>query len=185
MPEAQLAQAIGRNGQNVRLASQLTGWELNVMTETQAVEKSEQETNNLLQMFVNNLEVDEEFAAVLVQEGFSTLEEVAYVPAHEMLQIEGMDQDLVDELRNRARDILLTRAIASEEHAEGEPSPDLLAMEGMDESLARVLATRGVTTMEELAELAVDDLTDIEEVDQERAASLIMTARAPWFAEQD
>jgi N utilization substance protein A len=169
----------------VRLASQLSGWELNVMTETQAVEKSEQETRNLQQLFMDSLEIDEELAAVLVQEGFSTLEEVAYVPSHEMLQIEGMDQELVEELRNRARDILLTRAIASEEHAEGEPSSDLLAMDGMDSALARTLATRGITTMEELAELAVDDLTDIDGVDQERAASLIMTARAPWFAEQD
>ncbi|CAK0763700.1 transcription termination/antitermination protein NusA [Gammaproteobacteria bacterium] len=185
VPEAQLAQAIGRNGQNVRLASQLTGWELNVMTETQAVAKSEQETEKLQRLFVEALAIDDELAAVLVEEGFSTLEEVAYVPVHEMLQIEGMDEDLVEELRNRARDILLTRAIASEEHAGGEPSPDLLAMEGMDPALAQILMARGVTTMEELAELAVDDLTDIEEVDQERAARLIMTARAPWFAEQD
>ncbi|CAK0761344.1 transcription termination/antitermination protein NusA [Gammaproteobacteria bacterium] len=183
VPEALLAQAIGRNGQNVRLASQLTGWELNVMTETQAVAKNEQETAKLYQLFVEGLGVDEELAAVLVEEGFSTLEEVAYVPVHEMLQIEGMDQDLVEELRNRARDVLLTRAIASEEHAGGEPSSDLLAMEGMDAALAHILAKRGVTTMDELAELAVDDLTDIEEVSQERAARLIMTARAPWFAE--
>jgi N utilization substance protein A len=185
VPEAQLAQAIGRNGQNVRLASQLTGWELNVMTETQAVEKNEQETKNLQQLLMDSLEIDEDLAAILVQEGFTTLEEVAYVPTHEMLQIEGMDQELVDELRNRARDILLTRAIASEEHSEPEPSSELLAMEGMDQNLARILMERGITTMEELAELAVDELTDIEDVGQERAASLIMTARAPWFAEQD
>lgn len=185
VPEAQLAQAIGRNGQNVRLASQLTGWELNVMTETQAVEKNEQETQNLQQLFMDALEVDSDLAAILVQEGFSTLEEVAYVPVHEMLQIEGIEQELVEELRNRARDILLTRAIVSEEHVEPEPSSELLAMEGMDLDLARILATRGITTMDELAELAVDDLTDIEGVNQECAASLIMAARAPWFARQD
>ncbi|CAK0764805.1 transcription termination/antitermination protein NusA [Gammaproteobacteria bacterium] len=185
VPEAQLAQAIGRNGQNVRLASQLTGWELNVMTETQAVEKNEKETKNLQCLFMDTLEIDEDLATVLVQEGFSTLEEVAYVPAHEMLQIEGMEQQLVDDLRNRARDILLTRAIASEEHIEPEPSSDLLAMQGMDPPLVEALTARGIKTMEELAELAVDDLTDIENVDRARAANLIMTARVPWFAKQD
>ncbi len=182
VPEAQLAQAIGRNGQNVRLASLLTGWELNVMTELQAVEKSEQETLNLQRMFMEVLTVDEHWASVLVQEGFSTLEEIAYVPAHEMLQIEGMNQDLVDDLRNRARDVLLTRAIASEEHSEKEPSPELLAMEGVDLALARTLAERGIQTVQELGDLAVDELTDIEDVNQERAARLIMLARAPLFS---
>ncbi len=182
VPEAQLAQAIGRNGQNVRLASQLTGWELNVMTETQAVEKSEQETKNLQQMFMDVLVVGEDLAAVLVEEGFSTLEEIAYVPVHEMLQIEGMDQEMVEDLRNRARDVLLTRAIASEERSDKEPSPELLAMEDMDLALARTLVERGVLTVEDLGELAVDELTDIENVDEERAARLIMTARAPLFA---
>ena len=182
VPEAQLAQAIGRNGQNVRLASQLTGWELNVMTEAQAVEKSEQETKNLQQMFMDVLAVSEKWAEVLVQEGFSTLEEIAYVPVHEMLQIEGMDQTMVEELRNRARDVLLTRAIASEERSGKEPSPELLAMEGMDPALARTLAERGVQTVEDLGELAVDELTDIEDVDPERAARLIMIARAPLFS---
>ncbi len=183
VPEIQLAQAIGRNGQNVRLASQLTGWELNVMTEKQAVQKNERESEALLGLFMEQLGVDEELAAVLVREGFATLEEVAYVPVHEMLQIEELDQDLVDELRNRARDFLLTRAIANEEKADGEVTPEVLALDGMDEDVARVLASRGVVTMDDLADLAVDDLTDIDGVDSERAARLIMAARAPWFAE--
>lgn len=184
--EEQLSQAIGRNGQNVRLASELTTWELNVMTETQAEEKSEEEAQTLQKTFMEHLDVDEELAVILVQEGFTSIEEVAYVPATEMLQIEEFDEDIVEELRNRARDVLLTRAIADEEKSKEvvEPAQDLLEMEGMDKELAFVLAAQGIVTMEDLAEQAVDDLIDIENVDEERAGKLIMTARAPWFASE-
>jgi transcription termination/antitermination protein NusA len=184
--EDQLSQAIGRGGQNVRLASQLTGWELNVMTVSQAEEKSEAEAESLQRLFMEQLDVDEEVAAILVQEGFSSLEEVAYVPTHELLEIEEFDEEMVEELRGRAKDVLLTRAIASEEQlGEAEPAQDLLDMDGMDRELAYKLAARGIVTMEDLAEQAVDDLTDIEGVDEERAAKLIMTARAPWFADEE
>jgi len=184
--EEQLSQAIGRSGQNVRLASELTGWNLNVMTDEQAEEKSKEEAESLLNLFIEALDVDEDVAAILVAEGFSSLEEVAYVPAQEMMEVEEFDEEIVNELRNRARDALLTRAITSEEHfGEVSPSQDLLEMEGMDEQLAAELAKRGVGTMEDLAEQAVDDLTDIEGVDEEKAAKLIMTAREPWFAEQE
>ncbi|MBK1691460.1 transcription termination factor NusA [Ectothiorhodospira mobilis] len=183
--EEKLSQAIGRGGQNVRLASQLTGWELNVMSEQQAQEKTEQETAELQQLFMDNLDVDEEVAAILVQEGFSSIEEVAYVPTAEMLQIEEFDEEIVNELRGRARDALLTRAIASEEQFQGgEPAEDLLAMEGMDPELARQLAGQGICTMEDLAEQSVDDLVEQTRLDPEKAASLIMAARAPWFADQ-
>ncbi len=181
--DAQLAMAIGRGGQNVRLASLLTGWTLNVMTRADAESKHAQETDSILNLFVNELGVDEELAGLLVGEGFSTLEEVAYVPLAEMLQIDGFDEDLVNELRKRAKDALLTRAIASEEKlASNEPAEDLLNMEGVDKHLAYLLASRGICTMDDLAEQSVDDLIDIEGVDAERAAKLIMTARAPWFA---
>jgi len=180
--EEQLSQAIGRNGQNVRLASQLTGWELNVMSEAQADEKSEQESESLQGMFMQQLDVDEEVATILVQEGFSSIEEVAYVPAQEMAAIEEFDEEIVEELRNRAKDVLLTRAIASEEQLDtAEPAQDLLDLEGMDTHLAYQLASRGVTTREDLAEQSVDDLADIEELEEARAAQLIMTARAHWF----
>ncbi len=184
--EDMLAQAIGRNGQNVRLASELTGWELNVMTEAQAEEKNEQETSSLISLFQQHLGVDEEVGEILAREGFSSIEEVAYVPASEMLEIEEFDEEIVNELRERAKDALLTLAISNEETIldAAEPSEDLLAMEGMDKELAEQLASRGVTTMDELAEQAVDDLLDIEGMDQERAAQLIMKAREPWFAEQ-
>jgi len=184
--EDQLAQAIGRNGQNIRLASELTGWELNVMTEEEFATKNQSETESITKLFTGELGVDEDLAEILVQEGFTTLEEVAYVPHSEMLEIEGFDEDLIDALKSRAKDILLTKAIASEEQLEkNEPAEDLLNMDGMDRHLAYVLASRGVITMEDLAELSVDDLTDIEELDAERAAELIMTARAPWFEEQE
>ncbi len=184
--EEMLAQAIGRNGQNVRLASELTGWELNVMTEAQAEEKNEQETARLIQLFQEHLGVDEEVGEILAREGFSTIEEVAYVPASEMLEIEEFDEEIVTELRERAKDALLTMAISKEESYLGaaEPSEELLAMEGMDEELATKLAGRGITTLEELAEQGVDDLLEIEGLDRERAAQLIMKAREPWFAEQ-
>jgi len=182
----QLSQAIGRGGQNVRLASQLTGWELNVMDEQQAAEKSEEEMQKLQKLFMDDLDVDEEVAVILVQEGFSTVEEIAYVPNSELLQIEEFEEDIVEELRGRARDVLLTRAIVNEEGVSGkEPAQDLLEMDGMDEDLAFSLAAKGIATMEDLAEQAVDDLMEIDGMDEERAGKLIMTARAPWFAEEE
>ena len=181
----QLSQAIGRGGQNVRLASQLTHWELNVMDEQQAAEKSEEEEQKLRQLFMTDLDVDEEVAVILVQEGFSTVEEIAYVPNSELLQIEEFEEDLVEELRGRARDVLLTRAIVTEEGGGSAPAQDLLEMEGMDETLAFQLASKGIVTMEDLAEQAVDELMEVEGMDEERAGQLIMTARAPWFAEQE
>lgn len=183
--EDQLAQAIGRNGQNIRLASELTGWELNVMTEEEFAKKNQSEEESIIKLFTDELGVDEDLAGILAQEGFTTLEEVAYVPHSEMLEIEGFDEDLIDALKSRAKDILLTKAIATEEKLEkSEPAEDLLNMDGMDRHLAYVLASRGVITMEDLAEQSVDDLTDIEELNDERAAQLIMTARAPWFEDQ-
>ncbi|MGD8593616.1 MAG: transcription termination factor NusA [Gammaproteobacteria bacterium] len=183
--EDQLSQAIGRGGQNVRLASELTGWELNVMSEQQAAEKSEAEQQELIELFKEQLDVDEEVASILVQEGYTSIEEVAYVPLGEMLAIEEFDEDIVEELRNRAKDVLLTKALAQEEELEvAQPADDLLQMDGMDDHLARILASHGVITMEDLAEKSVDDLIDIEEISEERAAQLIMTARAPWFAEE-
>lgn len=178
-----LAQAIGRAGQNVRLASELTGWTLNVMTEEEAQGKRDQEVDSYVEYFINHLEIDEELARLLVEEGFTSLEEIAYVPLDEMLEIEDLDEDLVEELRSRAKDELLNLAIASEETLEGGkgPAEDLLNMEGMDRETAVALAARGIPTMEDLAEQSVDDLKDIEGVDDERAAALIMTARAPWF----
>ncbi len=183
--EENLSQAIGRGGQNIRLASQLTGWELNVMTETEANEKSEAEARGLVEMFMEQLDVDEEVAVILVQEGFSTIDEVAYVSRDEMLGVEEFDEEIVDELRHRANDVLLTRAIASEEKlSDAEPSADLLEMQGMDRETAFILAGNGVVTMEDLAEQSVDELLEIDGMDEERAARLIMAARAPWFAEQ-
>lgn len=180
--EDNLAQAIGRSGQNVRLASELTGWRLNVMTEEEAEGKREQEIDSLVEHFINHLEIDEELARVLVEEGFTSLEEIAYVPLEEILEIEEFDEDLVEELRARAKDELLNLAIASEEELDGaQPADDLLEMEGMERHLAFILASRGIVTMEDLADQSVDDLNDIEGVDEERAAALIMTARAPWF----
>ena len=177
--EKQLAQAIGKGGQNVHLASRLTGWNLNVMTRTQAQTRRGQEDEGLQRMFMDQLGVDEEIAAILVREGFAGLEEVAYVPAHEMLEIPEFDTEIVEELRGRARDVLLTRAIAAEERL---PSEALLRMEGMDETLAFTLASNGIITVDDLAELAVDDLNEIAGLDDARAAKLIMTARAPWFS---
>jgi N utilization substance protein A len=179
--EEQLAQAIGRLGQNVRLASELTGWTLNIMTEEEATQKNQEESSAIISQFMQKLDVDEEVAGILVQEGFGTLEEVAYVPLSEMLEIESFDEDTVNELRSRARNALLTEAIASEEKMEA-PSAELLAMEGMDDETARALASKGVVTMDDLADLAVDDLVEMTGMDTERAKELIMTARAPWFA---
>jgi N utilization substance protein A len=179
--EENLAQAIGRNGQNVRLASELSGWELNIMTEVESQKKNEEESATVRKLFMERLDVDEEVAGILIQEGFTTLEEVAYVPINEMLEIESFDEDTVNELRSRARNALLVEAIASEEHVENVAS-DLLTLEGMDNETARVLAAKGVTTQEDLADLAVDDLVELTGIDAERAKQLIMAARAPWFA---
>lgn len=180
--EEKLSQAIGRGGQNVKLASQLTSWELNVMTEGQADEKSEAEIRQIVEMFMSQLDVDEEVAVILAQEGFSSVEEVAYVPPNELVEVEEFDEEIVEELRTRARDVLLTSAIATEEKfADVKPASDLLNMEGMDKDLAFELACKGISTMEELAEQAVDDLLDIQGLDAERAGALIMLARAPWF----
>ncbi len=179
--EENLSQAIGRGGQNVRLASQLTGWELNVMGEEDAARKSDEEASKYIERFMSELDVDEEVATILVQEGFTSLDEIAYVPLEEMLHIDEFDEDIVNELRDRANDMLLTRAIAKEEILEQPPAEDLLGMEGMDEKTANKLAAIGIITMEDLAEQGVDDLLEIEGIDQERAGTLIMTARAPWF----
>ena len=179
-----LAQAIGRNGQNVRLASELTGWTINVMSTEVAEEKHEQEAGTVISVFVEALDVDEDVAEILVEEGFTTVEEVAYVPLEELYNIEGFDQEISEELRARARDALLIKAIASEEQlGANEPAEDLLNMEGMDRHLAYILASREIISMEDLAEQGVDDLLDIEDMTEQRAGELIMTARAPWFVE--
>ena len=184
--EENLSQAIGRGGQNVKLASELTRWELNVMSVEQAEQKTEVESQTLQQMFMEELDVDEEIAVILVQEGFSSVEEIAYVPENEMVDIEEFDEGLIAELRGRARDIMLTRAIVNEEKlADVTPADDLLEMEGMDEALAYELAVRGVVTMEDLAEQSVDELLEIEGLDKVRAGNLIMTARIPWFIEEE
>jgi len=178
--EEQLAVAIGRNGQNVRLASELTGWNLNILTEEAAAQKSQDEYAKISQLFIEKLDVDEEVADILVQEGFSTLEEIAYVPLAEMAEIEAFDEDTINELRSRARAALLTEAIAKEEKVE-EDTNDLMTLEGMDADTAHKLAASEIHTSEDLAELAVDELVELTGIDEERAKSLIMTARAPWF----
>jgi len=177
--EAQLSQAIGRNGQNVRLASLLSGWTLNVMTQEQAAEKSEGEAEKIVELFINALKLDEDTAIALVEEGFTAIEEIAYVPVAELEEIEGFDEALVAELRNRAKDFVLTKAIATEEQKE--PMPDLLALEGMDDVLAHQLANKDICDRETLAEQSIDELMDIPNMTEERAGELIMTARAHWF----
>ncbi|MCO7225042.1 transcription termination factor NusA [Pleionea sp. CnH1-48] len=182
----QLAQAIGRSGQNVRLASELTGWTLNVMTEEDFALKNQAESQGIAQKLMNDLGVDDELASILVQEGFTSIEEVAYVPLAEMLEIDGFDEDLVETLRARAKDALLTKAIASEEKLDAsEPAEDLLNMEGMEKNLAYQLAAIGVSTMDDLAEQSVDELLEIEGMTEEKAGQLILTARAPWFENED
>ena len=184
--EEKLSQAIGRGGQNIRLASELTEWELNVMTEVDADMKSEQETRGLIELFTGQLDVDEEVALILVQEGFASVEEVAYVPASELMQIEEFDEDIVDELRNRARDVLLTQAIVAEEIIENaEPAEDLLELKGVTKTLASKLASKGVITREDLAELASDDLIEIHDMEKEKADALNMEARSHWFDEDE
>ena len=180
--EDDLAKAIGRGGQNVRLASQLSGWTLNVMTDTDIQERQQQEAGDTLRMFIDELEVDEDVAQVLVEEGFTTLDEVAYVPMEEMLEIDGFDEDIVKELRARAKDRLLSRAIATEEKlADNQPAQDLLDLEGMTKELAVELAARGVMNREDLAEQSIDELLDISGMNEENAGKLIMSARAHWF----
>jgi len=179
--ESNLAIAIGRGGQNVRLASELTGWTINLMTVEESEQKQEQETASIRQLFMDRLDVDAEVAEILVQEGFSTLEEIAYVPLAEMLEIEAFDETTVNELRDRARNVLLTEAIADEEVLE-KVSGDLLALDGMDKPLAARLARKGVTDREGLADLAVDELIEMTGIDAERAKALITLARAHWFA---
>jgi len=184
--DEQLSQAIGRGGQNVRLASQLTGWELNVMSAADADQKAESEIGDIIKIFMKDLDVDEDVALILAQEGFSSLEEVAYVPEQEMLDIEEFDADIVTELRSRSRDVLLTRAIANEEQLESaEPAKDLLDMEGMNKELALTLASKGIATLDDLAEQAVDELIEIEGIDEQQAAALIMKARESWFADEE
>jgi N utilization substance protein A len=183
--ESNLSQAIGRGGQNVRLASELGGWTLNVLTIEQAEQKSEEETQSILERFMQRLDVGEDVANILVQEGFSNIEEVAYVPESELLEIEEFDEEIVTEIRRRARDALLTQLIAKEEVLDqNAPEEDLLQLEGMTERLAYRLAEKGVRSQEDLAELSVDELKEIDEMSDEDAAGLIMAARAPWFAEE-
>ncbi|WFE68706.1 transcription termination factor NusA [Thiomicrospira sp. R3] len=178
----QLSMAIGKGGQNIRLASELTGWELNVMSKTVMEEKHNSEASNQVEKFVGALEVDEDLAQLLVDEGFTSIEEVAYVPTAEMLEIDGFDEDLVNELKQRAKDALLTQAIVREEKTVlAEPADDLLALEGMTDDMAKQLAINGVLTQEDLAELGTDELLDLVDLDADAAAALIMKARAPWF----
>ncbi len=183
--EEQLSQAIGRGGQNVRLASQLSGWTLNVMTEVQAEEKHEVENERLIRHFMEEMDVDEEIARIFVEEGFTTVEEVAYVSIEELQAVDEFDDELVEALRSRAQDILLTREIASEEHGGGPPSEDLLETEGMDPALAEKLAASGVRTRDDLADLATDELVELAGIDETRAGQLIMTARAAWFEDEE
>ncbi len=180
--EENLSQAIGRGGQNVRLASELTGWDINIMSHEQANEKIEEESVEVRKEFIEKLDIGDDVASILVQEGFTQLEEVAYVPREELLAVEEFDETLVDELRSRAEDALVTLAILREEQLkDAQPAQDLLDMEGMDEATAKFLALNDIKTMEDLAECAVDEIIDIDGIDAERAESLIMTARKPWF----
>ncbi|HCH69352.1 MAG TPA: transcription termination/antitermination protein NusA [Colwellia sp.] len=184
--EGNLAMAIGRSGQNIRLASQLTGWELNVMTVADMKEKHQAENDKVLNLFIEKLDLDEDFATLLSDEGFTSLEEIAYVPAAEMLEIDGLTEEIVEELRERAKDALTTQALASEETLEGaEPAADLLALDGLERHLAFVLASRGVITLEDLAEQGIDEISDIEELTETKAGELIMAARnICWFNEE-
>ena len=181
--EENLAIAIGRSGQNVRLASELTGWQINLMTEDESNRKQEEEGARVKALFMDRLDVDEEVADILMQEGFSTLEEIAYVPINELMEIEAFDEDTVNELRNRARNALLVAAIANEEKVEG-VDPELLRLQDMDTQLAAKLAEAGVRTRDDLADLAVDELSEMTGLEEERAKNLIMAARAHWFAEE-
>jgi N utilization substance protein A len=184
--EDKLAQAIGRGGQNVRLASELTGWKLNVLSAEDVQARQEEETGKVLQLFVEQLDVDEELATILVQEGFTTLDEVAYVPAEEMLEIEEFDEDIVEELRNRARDALLASAIVQAEQGDvQDPTEDLLNLDGMTPELAQALAVAGFPDREDVAEAGTDEIEGVGGLDAEAAGKLIMAARAHWFADED
>jgi N utilization substance protein A len=178
--EDQLAQAIGRGGQNVRLASELTGWQLNIVTVEEAAQKSAEESESIRQVFMEKLDLDEEVADVLIAEGFSTLEEVAYVPVAEMLEIEGFDEDIVNELRERARNVLLTEALVSEEQVEA--AADIASMEGVDADTVATLAKAGIHNQQALADLATDELVELTGLAEDLATALIMRARAPLFA---
>jgi len=179
-----LSQAIGRGGQNVRLASELTGWELNVVDAVEAEQASQAEAESTKQLFIAQLDVDEDIAEILVDVGFNSVEEIAFVPMSEMLEIEAFEKDLVEELRNRAKDAVLISAIAVEEKIEtSEPDDDLLNMDGMDKELAYDLAKKEIVTMNDLAELSIDDLLVFNGMDEKRAGELIMKAREPWFVE--
>jgi len=179
-----LSQAIGRGGQNVRLASELTGWELNVVDAAEAEQESQAVAESTKQLFIAQLDVDEDIAEILVDVGFNSVEEIAYVPMNEMLEIEAFEKDLVEELRNRAKDAVLISAIATEEKIETrEPDEDLLNMDGMDKELAYDLAKKDIVTMNDLAELSIDDLLVFNGIDEKRAGELIMKAREPWFVE--
>jgi len=180
--EENLAVAIGRSGQNVRLASELTGWQINLMTEEESNKKQQEESGRIKGHFMEKLDVDEEIANILIEEGFSTLEEIAYVPINELLEIQSLDADTVNELRNRARNALLVAAIANEEKMEG-VDPELLKLEGMDTALAGKLVEAGIKTRDDLADLAVDELAEVSKLDEEKAKKLIMAARAHWFTE--
>ena len=181
-----LSQAIGRGGQNVRLATELTGWELNVRDASESVSANNDEISKIKQAFIDQLDVDEEIADVLVEVGLTNVEEIAYVPVEEMLEIEGFDEELVEALRSRAKDAVLINAIASEEAIETSvPAEDLVEMEGMDDELAHEMAAKGIVTMEDLADQAVDDLLEFSGMDEERAGKLIMKAREPWFANDE
>ncbi|MES2662982.1 MAG: transcription termination factor NusA [Pseudomonadota bacterium] len=183
--DEQLAKAIGKNGQNIRLASELTGWTLNVMTVTDAAKKQQDESKDFIDAFVKSLDVDVEIAEVLVAEGFTTLEEIAYVPINEMLGIEEFDEEMIEEIRKRAKDVLLTQALTNEEQInEKPPAEDLLKMEGMDQALAIRLAAKGISNRDLLAEQSVDELVQlINTLDEKQAAVLIMKAREIWFQE--
>lgn len=184
--ESNLAMAIGRSGQNIRLASQLTGWELNVMTVADMKEKHQAENDKVLNLFIEKLDLDEDFATLLIDEGFTSLEEIAYVPVAEMLEIDGLTEEIIEELRERAKEALTTQALASEETLEGsEPAADLLALDGLERHLAFTLASRGVCTLEDLAEQGIDEISDIEDLTETKAGELIMAARnICWFNEE-
>src|SRR5947208_2130667 len=184
LDEENLAMAIGRSGQNVRLASELTGWEINLMGGEESQQKHQQESEKIRALFMEKVDVDQEVADILIQEGFSTLEEIAYVPLNEMLEIDAFDEDTVNELRSRARNALLTEAIVREESVEN-VAEDLLSLDGMDTETAGLLAEKGVTTRDALADLAVDELTELTGLASDRAQDLIMKARAHWFEEAE
>jgi N utilization substance protein A len=182
--EENLAVAIGRSGQNVRLASELTGWQINLMTEEESTKKQQEESGRIKREFMEKLDVDEEVADILAQEGFSTLEEVAYVPINELMEIDSFDEDTVNELRTRARNALLVAAIANEEKVEG-VDPELLKLEGMTTQLAAKLSEGSIKTRDDLADLAVDELSELTGMDSEAAKKLIMAARAHWFTDKE